>query len=1133
MSFSRPRGRLGLILLALLTRGASAEERPDLHVEKVRPFVEKYCVSCHGERRARAELDLSRYPTSREVIADFRRWSHVVEFIREGEMPPARDPQPSPAERQEVVDALETLLMEQARRDAGDPGTVLPRRLTRTELDLSISALCGVDLRVTADFPPDPAAGEGFTNTGEALRMSPSLLEKQLAAARQASTHLVLGTGGISFAPFPVTSYAERKALAEEAIITFYREHEVRTLDYLVAAWRHRHSGRATDPESLASTADEEGLSPRYLALVWNFLHHPELPGSPLEEIGEAWEGIPPPRGESREVPPEIRELLEVVETSHALLFPGKESLIRSSAGNWPISHLDHRRRRAAARDRLEPGVMRSEAFLHSARLKAPGGKNRKQAAGPGGLTLGIRLTPLGGQKGSQVVVLEEPRFSKSHRPSRRPGDREKHEVRDLHELLREQAPEVFRELYAESRTESGDVNSGSLVLEAPALLEIPLPEAMQEEIEGRHFLLSAKLHPGRGREGSVLVEVLTNGASPGSGSGASAWLAHEDSDSFRQGRPVLEAFCETFPRSFAHVDPRRGLAAGFHLVEGFFRDDLPLVNRVLSDSDREVLDGLWRELHFITRSAETLLRGFVWFERSERHVLHDPRFDFLRAEDPRLVEAETLARFEKLYLEKLKLDVADDDGPTSRPDPKRELVRGFFRDIREGLELRKSQEIEAGRRGLEDLLDLAERAYRRPLRDRERESLLDLHRELREQGLEIETALRGVFSAILLSPQFCYRYGEAAREPGVHPLSPHELASRLSYFLGSTLPDEPLLEAARSGRLTDPEVLRAQVRRLLRDPRIETFAREFFGQWLRYDDFLERSYVHAPAFPGYDDELKRSLHQEPTRMLTRVLREDLPLLSLVEADFTYLDERLARHYGGELERRFQEVTRGKRDGDREDWHLVEGLASAGRGGLAGMGVILTRNSSGERTSPVQRGFWVVHHLLGQHFPPPPADVPELPDSEKKADRSLRELLAEHTRDPDCARCHVHFDGLGLALEGFDPVGRRRSRDLAGRPIDDRATFEKDHTGQGLEDLKKYLIEERRDDLVRTFCRKLLGYALGRSVILSDRPLLLRMEEALRKDGARISTAIEMVVTSRQFLHRRGRETVEPATSSG
>src|SRR5262249_37897116 len=205
-------------------------------------------------------------------------------------------------------------------------------------------------------------------------------------------------------------------------------------------------------------------------------------------------------------------------------------------------------------------------------------------------------------------------------------------------------------------------------------------------------------------------------------------------------------------------------------------------------------------------------------------------------------------------------------------------------------------------------------------------------------------------------------------------------------------------------------------------------------------------------------------------------------------------------------------------EGDRsEGWHSVGG------GGVLGMPIILTTNSAGQRTSPVKRGFWVVHHLLGQHFPPPPADVPELPKTEKESAKTIREMLAQHTTQRQCAMCHVHFDGLGLTMEGFDAVGRARTKDLAGRKIEAVGPPPGGKPADGVGGLIEYVEKNRVREFERNLCRKVLGYALGRSVLLSDQPLIEEMENRLRAEG-RFSVLFETIVTSPQFRRQRGRD---------
>jgi hypothetical protein len=268
---------------------------------------------------------------------------------------------------------------------------------------------------------------------------------------------------------------------------------------------------------------------------------------------------------------------------------------------------------------------------------------------------------------------------------------------------------------------------------------------------------------------------------------------------------------------------------------------------------------------------------------------------------------------------------------------------------------------------------------------------------------------------------------------------------------------------------------------------------------------------------------LRQAMFEEPTRLITHLIQQDQSIDELLHSDSTWVNEPLAKYYGGTIEVQFRQQHAAD---PKAEWYRVGGLRSIGRGGLFGMPVLLAKNSAGPRTSPVKRGFWVVHHLLGQHFPPPPADVPALPKTEKESVKTIREMLAQHTKHQQCAMCHVHFDGLGLTMEGFDAIGRFRTKDLAGRAIQvvgPLPGLAGSKTAEGISGLIDYIEKQRKQDFDRNLCRKFLGYALGRSVVLSDQPLLQEMEKKLQTER-RFSVLFETVVLSPQFRRQRGRD---------
>jgi hypothetical protein len=1090
----------------------------DVFQEKLEPFAKKYCHACHNKKVHRGELDLTRFARDGDVTADFRRWNNVIEFVRKGEMPPRDKLQPTLEERNAFVGAIEAILLVEARKHAGDPGAVLPRRLSVTEYDLSIRDLTGVPIRATAEFPVDPAGGEGFNNTGEALGMTPNLLSKYLGAAQTVANHLVLKPGGITFAPFPVTSYAERTKLTEQAIIDFYRQHEVRLSDYLEAAWRYRHRGDGERGVSLEDWAARRKLSGKYLALVAKTLDEAKNGAGYLKQLGVLWESVPTPT-KTVGVPPELSECERFISFAKSKLNQKEPPLIVANAGNWPINHLAVRARAAAGRDKFDPNIFKAKQTLKLGRLQIK--KGEKASA----TTLYLRVDPAF-ELPPGVVVFRRALFSKSDSFPNNKKDIETQAVESLRAVLEREAPEIAKRL----EFGKGGLDADAFEVKAPAIVEIPLSPAAAAALEGRQLLVECELDGKATPDAAVHVQHAV-GTKPDANFGVNVeLLLRPESKLAEDLKASGERFCSAFPSRYFYVDANRGLAAGFHLVEGFFRDDQPLVNNVLTDTERKDLDRLWKELDFVTASTEKMFRGIVWFERTERHVLDDKRFGFTRPEDPELIKDGTLTKFERLYLERMGVKLKDDAIEPLKSSPQFDMIHGFFQQTRAGLAEYKQTLHKAEAPALADLDRLAQRAYGRPLRPEETKSLRGLYDRLRKQGLGVEESLRGTFTAVLMSPHFFYRAPVTPAGKGVQPLTDHAMARRLSYFMWASLPDDELLKAADAGKLQDDAVLKSQVRRMMKDPKIEAFSREFFGQWLRYRDYLAKDTIPANTFPGYDTALREAMFEEPTRLITHLLQKDERVDELLHSDATFVNDTLARFYGGDIEKQFRRLAGRASDG-RSEWHRVDGLHSIGRGGLFGMPVILAKNSAGERTSPVKRGFWVVHHVLGQHFPPPPADVPELPKSEKESAKTIREMLAQHTTNPRCAMCHVHFDGLGLTMEGFDAIGRARKTDLAGRPVltvgllppSPLAPEAKPANMEGISGLISYIEKERRLDFERNLCRKFLGYALGRSVLLSDEPLIEEMQKKLRADG-RFSVLFETVVLSPQFRRQRGRD---------
>jgi hypothetical protein len=410
--------------------------------------------------------------------------------------------------------------------------------------------------------------------------------------------------------------------------------------------------------------------------------------------------------------------------------------------------------------------------------------------------------------------------------------------------------------------------------------------------------------------------------------------------------------------------------------------------------------------------------------------------------------------------------------------------------------------------------LRFAERAWQRPLAKTECKELVAFYHSLKgREGLGHEEAVRDTFASLLVSPRFFYRVTKSDAGPDATALSDYELASRLSYFLWSSIPDSELLARATAGDLNKPEVLLEQTRRMLRDTKVRRLAVEFGGNWLDFRRFESHQGVNRDRFPMFTDSLREAMYEEPVRFLTDLAQRNGSVLELTDAKHTFVNGVLAKHYSLPFSPR-----------DPEQWVRVDASAS-GRGGLLPMSVFLTHNSPGLRTSPVKRGYWVVRRLLGERIPPPPPQVPELPNDESKlGEFTLRQALEKHRADKSCAACHQRFDSIGLVFEGYGPVGERRTKDLGGRPVDTRAEFPDGSEGEGLDGLRRYLGEARRDDFIDNLCRKLLSYALGRSLLLSDDATVLLMKDRLARSKYKFHATVEAIVSSPQFLRKRGRD---------
>ena len=633
-------------------------------------------------------------------------------------------------------------------------------------------------------------------------------------------------------------------------------------------------------------------------------------------------------------------------------------------------------------------------------------------------------------------------------------------------------------------------IGATSLCVQAPSVVEVRLPASLAagaELVATGRLLAPAKANEVSG-EGSVQLRIL-NEKPAGDGSGLVAGAATsavangrwsdnnlrtaydapiitvDDGAARKRFEAAFDEFRTLFPLALCYtkivpVDEVVTLTL-------FYREDDHLRRLMLDDAERAELDRLWADLEFV---SEAPLKQVDVFEQLYQFATQDA--------DPKAFE------------------------PLRKP-------------IQAGAEKFKRLQAASERKQVEAVLEFAKLAWRRPLAEAEQAELRALYKKLRTQEPSHDAALRMLVARVLVAPAFLYRGEQPAAGLKASAVNDYELATRLSYFLWAGPPDAELRSLAAAGKLHEPEVLAAQTKRMLRDPKVRRLALEFGCQYLHVRDVAEldeKSERHFPSFTA----IRGDLLEESARFFTDLFQEDRAVTSLLDADHTFVNAALAAHYGLKL------PTAAK---SADGWQRLDGLRAAGRGGMLGFASTLAKQSGASRTSPILRGNWVSEVVLGEKLPKPPKGVPILPE-EAPVGLTERQLIERHSSDAKCASCHKRIDPLGFALEGFDPIGRARTKDAAGLVIDVKSKLQDGTELAGLEGLRTYLAGPRRDDFLRQFCRKLLGYSLGRGVQLSDQPLVDRMLATLKEREFRVGAAVELIVLSPQFREVRGRDFV-------
>lgn len=1006
--------RLLVLALAIsVSTSALAADSSDLQNRLdtvVRPFVGKYCVTCHSGPQPTGQFDLKAYTSMDQVKEDYPRWSLLADRLTNHEMPPKQMPQPPQQAIDQIVAFVHDVRSEEIKRLGGDPGIVLARRLSNAEYDNTIRDLTGQDLQVAHQFPVDPANTAGFDNSGETLTMSPALLNKYLQAARQIADHMVLKPDGIDFAPYAMRVETDREKYSIQRIIAFYAAQPTDYAKYFEAAWRYRYRVQFHEPHAtLGSIAAQMKVSPKYLPMVWAILHDKDAVG-PIAKLQAMWTSLPAPQSADLS-----SDQIATLQTQWGQMRDFVTRIRAHTAMQFSAPHV--------------AGLPGQSQPLHNWRLKE---------------------------------------YAAHHRDS-----------------------------------DPNDIRADNEIEAQPP--EIPKYPPLHADASPRWAIIAAHARFG------------------------DPDLVYPAGQKAKYQR-AFERFANVFPDTFYvsergrywpddSTDKGRLLSAGYHNSGGYYRDDTALMQLILDKKGQKELNRLWDEFDYIADQTATTWVQYYFNQSGEVDGKGD------ESGSPRpighaITDTQVIMGLRDKYLAKAAADPNNDKiAPVA--------IRDHFARINATLRHTEKERLASEPAHLAALVRFAEHAYRRPLTQAERTNIIAYYHMLRTQNqLSHEDAIRDSIVSVLVSPYFLYRFDLAepsASKPAVatasaktstayesQALSDYSLASRLSYFLWASMPDAELMNHAQKGDLHKPAVLLAQARRMLKDPKVKGLATEFTGNWLVFRQFETNNSVDRMRFPTFDDNLREAMFEEPIHFMQDNIENDRSVLDLLYANYTFVNPPLAKHYG------MPDVA-----GDFNTWVRVDDANKYGRGGILPMAVFMTEYSPGLRTSPVKRGNWVVQKVLGIRVPPPPPVVPELPSDESKTDKPIREMLAEHHKNPFCAGCHLRFDSFGLAFEGYGPVGDARTKDLAGRPIDASTTYPGGYQGDGLMGLKDFIRNYRQDNFISNLCRKLMAYALNRSPQLSDESLVDQMKANLAANGYTFRSMVETIVLSPQFLNRR------------
>jgi mono/diheme cytochrome c family protein len=1061
----------------------------------------EYCFECHGTDKPKADLSIERLagtPSPTSVGANWQDWERVADMLESGKMPPKEATLfPTDEERAAAASWIRTSLKAYEDAHAGDPGRVTVRRLTSAEYAYAVRDLTGIDVKVGIDASSDSVGGEGFANFGDVQFVQDASVERYLEAAKQIADHAVIGAGPLEF--YPDTGKTGLELSALNRINELYATKGFRVVSgeggrpfglerygkALYVAWHYKHRVALGDPTAtIRSLAAKEGVTGRFAEHIWTVVNTPNT-GYPTRATVDGWMSLPAPTSDVQGSIEKARagcDVLYKALTTWPSWFFARGDLAAGGAGDESPLVFDD--------TTLNVETTHHYTYGLGPRLGRGRGPAPPPATGPSKVYLTFtNVNPAPGV--TPVVIWRNPRVVTRAAPVAPPGPpatgagRGRGEAgpilstQPLRSVLSADAAAALKFGTSPDGTAIGPEDFAttetiSFAIDAPAAGKVAELQADAELGADRNAVVRLMIsdRPEGSARDALQRAVVGDPASAGYKkfrAGMAEYVALLPPNSHGEANPadkdpVPPPFDNTYnsPEHDAFV-----LKVKYQRSDSFFADNL------VDGADRARLNQAWNDLF-----------GSWPYHDAYLGMLTDHYGLTLKS---RYVKDLTAVQI------------------TAQP----EAARPYLTSLRAHYDSVIKAQTLAEPGHVADALTFASRAWRRPLTAIEKTNLRAFYQQSRVVNhLDHDAALRALVARILVSPAFLYRVETVARGPE-KPLSGWEMASRMSFFLWSSIPDDELRRAAAAGELSNPETLSKQVKRMTADPKARRIATEFFGQWLGFYHFDEYRGVDTSRFPEFTDEVKSAMYDEAISTFEYLVRQGRPVKEMLYADYTFLNKPLAKFYGIE-----------KDVASTDKVERVEGAQAFDRGGALRLGSVLTTTSAPLRTSPVKRGDWVLRRILGTPTPPPPADAGTIPaDDQTFNGLTLRQRLAQHKRNATCANCHLRIDPLGFPLEGFDAVGRRRQTYADGKPIDVTGEFADKTTIVGSDGLLKYL-QGQDKKVMTTLSKKMIGYALGRTVIASDRPLMTQMTAA--GGDASFSDLAAMIVTSRQFRNRVG-----------